>query len=242
MLFSERKKGEIKKGSFYILRKLCSKPFTDLLFEGGEFKQYKYDIETLEHFFLLKTKDLDLTPRNIEIVSNENDLFDMLECAYQFLEEYKDSRDEKLIRSMLLQFLLEDALKEWGYRMRNGLIEFIPEIELIDLADAKIPKSDVLSAKEKIAHAKDLFFKRNSTVEEKKSSIQALGQVLESIRKDLKTDNSLKTDERTIFDILNNYGIRHHNDQQKDIDEPYLTWTYYLLLNTILTFMKLNNK
>ena len=185
----------------------------------------------------MRTKDPDFLPDNIGCVPDEDGLFDMLECAYQFLKEYNDPKD-KLDRSEIFEFCLNEILKDWGYRMRNGIVEILPEAGLIDLTDAKVPANVVPLAEEKIAHAKDLFFKRGATIEAKKSALKVLGEVLEPLRSDLQLDDKLKIDEKTIFDILNNYDIRHHRIDQKDISEPYLTWTYYAQLNTILTFMK----
>jgi hypothetical protein len=57
--------------------------------------------------------------------------------------------------------------------------------------------------------------------------------VLEYLQKDVKL--YLKGDEPDLFNIANNFGIRHHNQNQKtNYDQAlWLSWMFYVYLATI---------
>jgi len=70
-----------------------------------------------------------------------------------------------------------------------------------------------------------------------------LAKVLEFIRPKIKL--LLTTDdENDLFNIANNFGIRHHNEIQKtDYDqEIWLDWMFYYYLSTINSIVRLINK
>jgi hypothetical protein len=88
----------------------------------------------------------------------------------------------------------------------------------------------------KIDHAKKLFFKPDSTREDKRSACESLSFVLEPLREDLKSILST-SDVNDFFKIVNNFDIRHNKDYTKRIEfEEQLEWVFYSLLNTINTF------
>jgi hypothetical protein len=60
-----------------------------------------------------------------------------------------------------------------------------------------------------------------------------LVDILESLRPKLKNVISTK-DEDDLFNIANNFGIRHKNERQKiDYDPLWLSWMFYYYLATI---------
>jgi hypothetical protein len=72
-----------------------------------------------------------------------------------------------------------------------------------------------------------------STIAERRDAIRDLADVLEYIRPKLK-EVLTKPDEADLFNIVNNFGIRHHNQQQKsDYDASiWLSWMFYFYLAT----------
>lgn len=47
-------------------------------------------------------------------------------------------------------------------------------------------------------------------------------------------EHMLRQDEKDLFNIANNFRIRHENEQQKaDYDSVWLSWLFYVYLSTI---------
>lgn len=108
-----------------------------------------------------------------------------------------------------------------------------------------LPKSEIQcpdDQKRKIDEAVKGFYSKDSSVDTKRKACKELADVLEKIRKDLKKTAHLKEDEPNIFNLVNNFGIRHNNNIQKEMGDPiYWEWSFYMLLNTVITFYKLSH-
>jgi len=80
-------------------------------------------------------------------------------------------------------------------------------------------------------------------LDEKKDAIRDLADVLEYLRPRLKDVLSSK-DENDLFNLANNFGIRHHNANQKtDYDkEIWYPWMFYYYLATIRACISLLRK
>lgn len=203
-----------------------------------------FDHDEMQHYFLAKTKKSSLNPLDFESsVQTEDDLFDILECAYQFLKDY--SHDKKMYGAFA--FLLNrDALNSYGYEMslHDGVIRQKPEDGMDRLVNEEVPLGIIQDDEVKIGHAIDLFFKRNASDEDKKSAIKVLYELFEVVCEDLKKDEYLKCEAEDISKFANhNSGIRHILEKDKTktqerMEEPYLTWFFYKLLNTIKTYLK----
>ena len=71
------------------------------------------------------------------------------------------------------------------------------------------------------------------TREERRSAVVALAGVLEQ-RRGLLRDELLSGDERSLFDIANNYDLRHRNERQRtEYDDAFLEWIFYWYLATV---------
>lgn len=84
-----------------------------------------------------------------------------------------------------------------------------------------------------VTHAIKLFRSRDTSVEDKRSACIALAGVLEARRDLLKTE-LLTKDEGALFNIANNFAVRHQDaSQQRDYDEAYLDWIFWWYLATV---------
>jgi len=83
------------------------------------------------------------------------------------------------------------------------------------------------------AHAVAKFRGRGAGVPEKRSAIVDLAGLLENRRSLLKAE-LLRKDEGALFDIANNFDLRHRRtDQRGDYDEAFLDWLFWWYLGTL---------
>ncbi len=87
-------------------------------------------------------------------------------------------------------------------------------------------------AQEMVDHACRMFLKRDATAPDRRSALEELASVLEPLRKDLEASIG-KKDAGRLFDIANNYGIRHNDRKQMELDENYARWFFYTALAAI---------
>jgi len=126
----------------------------------------------------------------------------------------------------------------------QGMEEIKKELPVMPLWD--LIKQDVFtgdtSIDEKISHAKKLFFRKESTFDDKRSACETLSYILEPLREKLKTYFT-KADTSDFFNLVNNFDIRHNKERTKQIERiEQLEWIYYSLLNTIIQYFKLIKK
>ncbi|MCX0450320.1 hypothetical protein OD809_22485, partial [Aeromonas veronii] len=78
------------------------------------------------------------------------------------------------------------------------------------------------------------FRRHGASIDNRRQAVRDLADVLEYLRPQLQEHLTTK-DEKDIFNIANNFGIRHHNDRQKtDYDAAiWLSWMFYFYLSTI---------
>ena len=86
----------------------------------------------------------------------------------------------------------------------------------------------------KVQHAIATFRRRTATEQQKRDAINNLADVLEFLRSSEGTNLPGEEEDR-LFEIANNYAIRHHNAKQKvKYDaEIWLDWMFYTFLNAI---------
>ncbi|MGQ0631495.1 MAG: hypothetical protein ACT4P1_10660 [Sporichthyaceae bacterium] len=86
---------------------------------------------------------------------------------------------------------------------------------------------------QRVAHAVALFRGRHANVHDKRSAIVALALVLEERRTLLKTE-LLPKDEGALFQLANNFALRHERaGQQRDYDPVFLDWVFWWYLATV---------
>jgi hypothetical protein len=187
---------------------------------------------------------------------SEDDLFDMIEflhdhtskgltghyhqwnnCGYHY-EEFNDQDGQKYFRD-LVNPILKDYLT--GFEISdNGEILRLSENGLSNLFEADIPTNDVENIKSRMDAAIIKFRRHKSTLDDRKDSIRELADVLEFLRPSVKKHLD-KKDENDIFNIANNFGIRHHNkDQKTDYDKAiWYSWIFYFYLATIHSVLRM---
>ncbi len=189
----------------------------------------------------------------------EDDFFDMLEflhdhcskglngyhhnwneCGYHY-EEFNDLEGQKYFRE-----LLNPILKEFqnGFEIsEKGEILILSDAGLSNLFEADIPERDQENITDKMNEAIIKFRRHRSTLEDRRSAVRELVDVLEFLKPELKKTLNRK-DETDLFNIANNFGIRHHNaGQQTEYDKSiWYSWMFYFYLATIHSVLRLTNK
>lgn len=109
--------------------------------------------------------------------------------------------------------------------------------------EADIPTNDKDNISNKINSAILKFRRHKSTLDDRREAIRELADVLEFLRPTIKNYLN-KKDENDIFNIANNFGIRHHNkEQQTDYDKPiWYSWIFYYYLATLHAVLRMTNK
>ncbi|MBQ0901310.1 hypothetical protein [Micromonospora sp. U21] len=87
---------------------------------------------------------------------------------------------------------------------------------------------------DQVRHALALFRQRGADRNQKRSAIAALALVLEERRHSVLADALAKSDRGALFDIANNFHVRHQDAKQKrDYDDFYLDWIFWTYLATV---------
>lgn len=115
----------------------------------------------------------------------------------------------------------------------NGEILLMPEQGLEAIFKAATPTKDV-NISSRIESAVSKFRRYGSSFDDRRQAVRDLADVLEYLRPQVKR-HLTKKDEGELFNIANNFGIRHHNASQKtDYDAPlWQSWMFYVFLSTI---------
>lgn len=180
---------------------------------------------------------------------SEDDFFDMVEFLFQHVSEPVDgsyhswnncgmhwetfSKDQGQTK---FRERVNDLLSHYARPFElssSGEVLHKPEAGFEPIFDADIPSEDD-NVTGRINAAVVLFRRHGSTQDNRRQAVRDLADVLEYLRPKVK---SLLTssDERDLFNIANNFGIRHHNDEQKTAYEAglWLSWMFYFYLATV---------
>jgi len=154
-------------------------------------------------------------------------------CGYHYSKFNKqDGREEFLARFKLP---LERYGNGWELT-EEGEIMSLPPQGMATLL-AATPPTDDKTTTGRVAEATLKFRRHGSSMSDRRDAVRALADVLEWLRPQIK-ETLLKDDEKELFNIANNFGIRHMNQNQKlQYDEVvWLSWMFYHYLNTINAF------
>lgn len=179
----------------------------------------------------------------------ENDLFDVIEFLHDHVSKPIDgsfhsyggcgmhwSKFDQAAGQAEFRDKLNPLLECYGdgYTMneRGEILETGPA-GLKHLLEAK-PSTKDPTLIARITGAVDRFRRFGSGIEERRQAVRDLADVLERLRPQIKTA-LLKNDEQDLFNLANNFGIRHLNEGQKLNYDPavWLSWMFYYYLATI---------
>ena len=181
---------------------------------------------------------------------NEDDLFDVIEflhdhsskgregyyhgwnnCGYHY-QDFNDEDGQSHFREVMNPIL---AKYKGGYEISpDGQILIIADKGLTHLFDAEVVSRDKESIDDKINSAILKFRRHKASLDERRDAIRDLADVLEYLKKDIILHLDEK-DGKDLFNIANNFAIRHHNPEQKvNYDKAiWYSWMFYFYLATI---------
>lgn len=121
-----------------------------------------------------------------------------------------------------------------------GEVLAIPPNGLNTLVEEPLAHPDPDNVDDRVKIAVHKFRRHRATIDDRLDAVRGLADVLEFLRPELKRV-LVSQDERDLFNIANNFGIRHHKSgQQTDYDhEVWLDWIFYYYLATIHTAVRL---
>lgn len=253
------------------VRYLFGKLYSDLDEKGYFQEAFGLDCEDLGYlpgragsdvdaYFFRKLRKHGLWPiTQRQLQYDESDLFDVIELLYDHVSEpeksmchgwdnrcrHYDSFNRKSGQATYraeVNELLSDY--DEGYRLsRDGEIvhRALPGTET--LLDSKAPTYDVRNVDNIVAEATECYKLSRSSLTDRRNAVRMLADVLEFLRPELKAVLTT-ADENDLFNIANNFGIRHHNKAQKtDYDqEIWLDWMFYYYLAAINVIVRLIKK
>lgn len=212
-------------------------------------------------FNALLTENLwPITIERVKVVYDEDKLFDVIEFLYDFvsqpLEEdaYYHSWDncgwhyskfnagegKKYFRKKINEII--SNYKDGFQLSLDGQIFVLGDKELEEIFNAKIPTGNK-ELEGKIGNAISRYRSSRSSLEERRIAIRELADILELLRPEAKKIMENK-DEDDLFNLANNFGVRHHNEKQKTKYDKniWYSWMFYYYLSTIHVLLRLIDK
>lgn len=207
----------------------------------------------LEMLLTIRKKDLWPIQEKAQFYS-EDDFFDVLEFLYLYVskpidgtmhsynqcgmhwETFSQTSGQAEFRSRVNAVL---AHYEHNYELSAiGEILHKPEAGFEPIFDAELPSKD-LNILSRVTSATMRYRRHGSTVDDRRQAVRDLADVFEYLRPQVKTLLT-SSDERDLFNIANNFGVRHHNDKQRtDYDAGiWLSWMFYFFLSTIHVILR----
>lgn len=256
--------------NFEVLKKLFSVTYNKLNADGYFQKYFGIDCqdgyipgelgEEIEAMMFVNLRKDNLYPIYQNLPNyTEDDFFDVIEflhdhcskglnghyhswnnCGYHY-EEFNDIEGQKHFRELLNPILRE--YKDGFEISESGEILILSDNGLTNLFEADIPTNDKENISNKINSAILKFRRHKSTLDDRREAIRELADVLEFLRPAIK-EHLNKKDENDLFNIANNFGIRHHNkDQQTEYDKAiWYSWIFYYYLATLHAILRMTNK
>jgi hypothetical protein len=131
-----------------------------------------------------------------------------------------------------------------GFELSSaGEVMTIPEGGMRSIFDASVPSEDPDNIQARVSGAIRKFRRHRSSLEDRRMAIRDLADVLEFLRPTAKKALSSK-DEDDLFNIINNFGIRHHDPKQKtQYDQKiWFSWIFHFYLATYHAVIRLLTK
>ena len=214
----------------------------------------------LDSIFFIHLKKENLFPIHEKLESyEEDDLFDVIEflhdhcskgidgqyhswndCGYHY-SDFSDKEGKQHYRNQL-NLLLKDY--SGGFEIsEEGEILQLADSGLSNLFEADVPSDDKENITDKIDKAVTKFRRYKCTIGDRQEAIRELVDILEFLRPQAKQLLD-KKDESDLFNIANNFGIRHHNEMQKSQYDKAIwhSWMFYHYLSTVHALLRMIKK
>ena len=172
---------------------------------------------------------------------NRADYHDYWDCGWHYRNFSRAKGQERYRREINAVLRLSDP----GYQISElGVITELAPTEFRQLVRAVVPSGtehDLVTSK--IDAAVSRFEQRGASIDDRRHAVRDLADVLEALRPDIKAE-MLTADESDLFNLANNFSIRHNNRQQKgDYDKVvWLRWSFYVYLATIHAVLRVRTK
>lgn len=214
----------------------------------------------VEGHFARKLRKQNLWPIGEKIQGySEDDIFDVIELLYDLISKPVEGRYHNYNNCGYHYYTFDrpagqrefrDEINEIiedygpGYELSSeGDILTLADIGLESLEGAQLPRLDPANVEQRVYAAVHKFRRHRSSLDDRRDAIRALADVLEFLRPRLKRALSSK-DESDLFNIANNFAIRHHDDRQKaNYDKSiWYSWLFYYYLATVHAAVRLIEK
>ena len=180
---------------------------------------------------------------------SEDDFFDVIEFLYQHVSRPIDGTMHsyngcgmhwktfnKANGCSAFREKINTILQHYEHRFElseNGEILHRPDAGFEPIFDADVPSKDA-NVVDRINTATLEFRRHGSSLNNRRHAVSDLASVLEYLKPKFQTLLTTK-DESDLFNIANNFGIRHNNDKQKTSYDAaiWLSWMFYFYLSTI---------
>jgi hypothetical protein len=190
---------------------------------------------------------------------SEDDLFDVIELLYDWISKPIDGFNhtfgncgwhyntfDKIAGQKEFRDKINDILCDYqdGYELsENGEILEQAEQGLDLLFEANLPTYDPENVEKRVEAAIIKFRRYRSSLNDRRDAIKNLVDVIEFLKPKIQQIITSK-DESDLFNLANNFGIRHHNQKQKtDFEQAiWYSWMFYYYLATIHACLRLINK
>jgi hypothetical protein len=211
----------------------------------------------IEGALIIALRKADLWPISEQIDDySEDDIFDLIEFLHEHCSkptkrdyhgwsdcgwhcsEFDETAGREEFRSKINPML---KIYGEGFELSlNGEILTLPDSGLDALLEAPLPAVDPENVEARISAARIKFRRSRSSIDERRDAVRDLADVLEYLRPKIKGILS-NQDESDLFNLANNFGIRHHNPSQKlNYDKPiWYSWLFYHYLATIHAVLRL---
>lgn len=147
--------------------------------------------------------------------------------------DYDETAGREEFREKANSFLCDYST---GFELtKDGTILALGTGVLQSILNAEIVPYDEKNVDSKVRNAISKWRNRQLSFDVKKEAIRELADVFEWLKKTKRLDRVLdKKDESAIFDIANNFALRHHNPQQKTgYDKKiWYAWMFHFYLAT----------
>ncbi len=207
-------------------------------------------VRDVELEMLLTIRKKDLWP--IDTMAwrySEDDFFDVLEFLYQHVSKPIDGTFHNWNNCGMHWETFNQAEGRVEFRAKinivltryvnpfelspNGEILSKPEAGFEAIFEADVPSKD-MNVVSRVNAAILRYRRHGSTLDDRRQAVRDLADVLEYLRPKVKALLT-SADDSDLFNIANNFGVRHHNDKQKTTYDAalWLSWMFYFYLATI---------